>query len=78
MTFIPLQDYHWSTDYFHPDNTFTMQDFLDNHLPDKFIVVERDESYAEIENVVNGLIYAVDAKGNGDSYNHIVTSGLIS
>ena len=75
--FIPTHDYYWSTEYYHPDNAFTMQDFLNNHLPSVFEILNVDESYAEIKNIISGLKYAVDAKGDGDSFNHIVTSGLL-
>lgn len=78
MEFTPLQDFQWSTEYYHHDNSFTMIDFLDNHLPNNFILKEMIDSCAEIKDTSTGLLYELHAKGNGDSYNHIVTSILIS
>ena len=36
--------YYWETNYYHHDNTFTMQDFLNNHLPADFEVIFEDGS----------------------------------
>lgn len=60
----------WSTDYYHNDNAFTMTDFLDNHLSDDVEIHFEDGSYAEVR--IGKTIYSLDAKGNGDSYNHII------
>ena len=62
--------FSWTTDYYHNDNAYTMNDFIENHLPDDVDVYLEDGSYSEVR--INGVNYALDAKGNGDSYNHIV------
>jgi Na+-transporting NADH:ubiquinone oxidoreductase subunit NqrF len=67
--------FYWTTEYYHNDNSFTMNDYLDNHLPDNAKITFQDGSYAEI--IINDQRYALDAKGNGDSYNHIVTLNVI-
>ena len=61
-------DYTYSTTEYHPDNTFTMTDFLENHLPEDFKIISQDGSYAEISDGLN--TYEVHAGGDGDSYNH--------
>ena len=67
--------FNWSTEYYHNDNAFTMTDFLENHLPDEFTITYEDGSYAEIK--LGVIKYALDAKGNGDSYTHIVEWNLL-
>ncbi len=62
--------FSWTTDYYHNDNAFTMTDFIDNHLPNDVEVYLDDGSYAEVR--IGNTNYSLDAKGNGDSYNHIV------
>jgi hypothetical protein len=65
-----IDSFCWTTTYFHSDNSFTMNDYLNNHLLDGAEIMFRDESYAEV--MIDGQRYGLDAKGNGDSYNHIV------
>tara|TARA_R110000796_G_scaffold153323_1_gene269849 strand:- start:358 stop:642 length:285 start_codon:yes stop_codon:yes gene_type:complete len=67
--------FSWTTDYYHNDNAFTMTDFLENHLTDEFTITFEDGSYAEIKMGV--IEYALDSKGKGDSYNHIVEWNLL-
>jgi hypothetical protein len=62
--------YFWTTRYYHPDNSFTMRDLLDNHLPKYVEVNLEDGSYAEV--TVDVTNYALHAGGNGTSYNHFV------
>jgi len=64
--------FYWGTDYYHHDNAFTMQDFLNNHLPADFDVIFEDGSYAEVQQHATDAIFSLDAKGNGDSYHHVV------
>lgn len=64
--------FYWSTDYYHHDNAFTMQDFLNNHLPDDFEVIFEDGSYAEVQQHATDAIFSLDAKGNGDCFHHVV------
>jgi hypothetical protein len=64
--------FYWTTDHYHYDNTFTMQEFLNNHLPSDFELLTEDGSYAEVQQHITNAVFALEAKGNGDSYNHIV------
>ena len=72
---IVSDSFYWATEYYHYDNSFTMDDYLDNHLPDGAKIMFQDGSYSEI--IIDNQRYALDAKGNGDSYNHIVTLNAI-
>ena len=56
--------FYWTTQYYHPDNNFTMDDFLSNHLPEEAIVHHIEGTYAEIE--YEGRDYGLHAGGNGD------------
>ena len=68
----PLPSPHyWSTSYYHHDNKYTMDDYLDNILPAGFKEIERDGSFALVE-YSDGTRYELHASGNGDSYNHKV------
>jgi cellobiose phosphorylase len=67
--------FSWTTEYYHNDNSFTMTDFLENFLSDDVEIYLNDGSYAEIR--IENKNYALDAKGNGDSYNHIVEWNMI-
>lgn len=73
-----METYFWETDYFHPNNDFTMQDYLNNHLHDGFTMLVTEGSYAEIQKDNNGLIYAVHASGDGNSFCHKVEFVLLS
>ena len=64
--------FYWKTDYYHHDNAFTMQDFIENHLPTEFEVILDDGSYAEVQQHATDAIFSLDAKGNGDSFHHVV------
>lgn len=63
-------NYCWSTSYSHPDNQFTMQDFLNNHLPENAEVVHIEGTYAEV--FYEGKYFGLHASGNGDSFNHCI------
>lgn len=67
-----METYRWSTIEYHPDNNYTMQDYLNNRLPDHFDVIFEDGTYVEIVNKLNGSIWGVNASGDGDSYHHKV------
>ena len=67
-----MEDYHWSTEEPHYDNTQTMNDYLENHLTEKFECYFQDDSYAEIMDLSNDVKWGVHASGNGDSFNHKV------
>lgn len=62
--------YYWNTTHYHPDNSFTMNEFIEDHLQDDADVYLQDGSYAEVR--VNSVNYSLNAKGSGDCYNHIV------
>jgi hypothetical protein len=67
-----METFYWTTEEYHPDNNFTMQDYLNNHLPEKWELFFEDGTYAEIRNKLTGTFYGVHASGNGDSFNHKV------
>ena len=49
-----------------------MQDFIENHLPTEFEVILDDGSYAEVQQHATDAIFSLNAKGNGDSFHHVV------
>ena len=61
-----MDDYFWSTDYYHASNTVTMNDYLEYYMDEDFELIFSDGSYAEID--VYGVVYEVHA--SGDSFNH--------
>lgn len=67
--------FYWNTEYYHNDNSFTMNDFLENHLQPDAEIYLQDGSYAEVR--IKNINYSLDAKGNGDSYNHIVEWNVV-
>jgi len=64
--------FYWETEYYHHNNAFTMNDYLENHLPDGFDIILEDGSYAEVQEIATDKIFCLDAKGNGDSFHHVV------
>jgi len=68
-----MNDYTWETEEEHSDNTKTMEDYLDNHLPEAFEVKFRDCAYSEIENKFTGERFEVHASGNGSFTQHLIT-----
>ena len=67
--------FYWTTQYYHPDNNFTMDDFLSNHLPEEATIHHIDGTYAEVE--YEGRDYGLHAGGNGDSFNHVIRWELL-
>lgn len=67
--------YHYSTTYPHCNNSFTIEDFLDNHLPEGSHVHHIEGSYGEIG--YDGKYYGVEAAGDGDFFNHVIGWNLI-
>ena len=67
--------FYYSTEYYHPNNAFTMDDYLTNHLPEDAEIIHIDGSYAEI--LYQGKDYGVHAGGNGDSFNHYIRFELL-
>jgi len=68
-----METLYYSTEYYHQDNTFTMNDFLENKFLDRFNsedkLIFQDGSYAEVL-TTTGEVFAITASGNGDSFNH--------
>ena len=69
--------FYWKTEYYHCDNAFTMQDFIENHLPIHFEVILDDGSYAEVQDSVSGAVFSLDSKGDGDFFHHVVCWNLL-
>lgn len=67
-----METYRWTTQEEHTDNTETMNDYLDNHLPQCFKVMFQDGTYAEIKNRNSHQRFEVHASGDGDFRNHKV------
>ena len=72
-----METFYWNTEYYHPDNNFTMQEYLSNYLSIEFEIILEDGTYAEIRNILDGLIYGVHASGNGDSSSHKIEFELL-
>lgn len=62
-------EYKWQTESAHSDNTETMQDYLDNHLPGGYEIIEQGGSLA-IVGKMNKII--IHASGDGDFTHHKV------
>lgn len=69
--------FYWETDYYHQDNAFTMQDFIENHLPPEFDVILDDGSYAEVLDG-KGQKWALHASGDGDFVSHRIRFEALS
>lgn len=73
-----MEDYTWSTEIAHSDNTETMNDYLENRMDcDLFECYFIDGTYAEIMNKNTKQSFGVHASGNGDFFNHKVTFEFI-
>lgn len=70
-------EYFWQTKEPHFDNTITMIDFFENHLSERYMMTLHDCSYAEVIDTKTNTIFCLDAKGNGDSFNHCVNWKII-
>ena len=73
-----MQDYIWSTEHSHANNTETMQDYINNHLHESLTYLFQDDSYAEAINESTGERWGIHASGNGDFNNHRVRFELLS
>ena len=67
-------EYNWNTGHYHPDNNFTMNEFLEM-LDEEIDVYLIDGTYAELR--INDRNYEVHASGNGDSFTHQIQFILI-
>ena len=66
-----MNDYLYTTDEYHADNTYTMEDYLLHEMNDSWEVLLVDGSYAEIK--TKDGIFKVQASGDGDSFNHRIS-----
>ena len=73
-----MEQFNWETEQSHSNNTETMNDYLETHLPEHFHLVIQDGSYAEVQSSYTAQIYAVHASGNGDFNHHSVKFELLS
>ena len=73
-----MQNFNWETETSHSDNTETMNDYLENHLPAEFHILMQDGTYADIQSVHNAEIYRVHASGDGDFTHHSVRFEMLS
>lgn len=67
-----MKDYTWNTDEAHFNNSDTLQDYLACEMDAKWTVLDCQGTEALIMTDKGG-IYSVQASGDGDSFNHIVT-----
>lgn len=72
-----MEDFNWYTENSHSDNTETMCDYLENHLPDEYDILFQDGSYAEIFEKSSNRIWGCHASGRGDFNNHKVSFEFI-
>ena len=70
-----MEDYIYQTEQAHANNLETMDDFLENELPQLgfFLVLCIDGTYAEIERMTDKKQFEVHAGGNGDFCNHRIS-----
>lgn len=66
-----LQYYNWQTDYCLFTNTDSMDDFLENELPDDYEVIERDRNQCIVD--MDGDKYEITAYGDGDFSHHVAS-----
>lgn len=65
-----METYSYLTENLHPDNEFTMDDYLSNHLPNHVEMIFQDRDYAEIRNINTNRIWGVTVSENSDAFNH--------
>lgn len=61
-------NFYYYTDYYHCNNAFTINDYLNNYLPKDAKVLKIEDNYAEI--LYNNKEYSVWALRDVDGYNH--------
>lgn len=66
-----LQYYRWQTEYPLSTNTDSMNDFVENHLPDDCEIIEIDTNQIIVD--MDGDKYEITAYGCGDFCNHEVS-----
>ena len=73
-----MQDYTWSTENSHSNNTETMTDYIHNHLPENMFYLFINGSYAEAIDTATNNRWGLHSSGNGDFNNHRVRFELLS
>lgn len=73
-----IVDFTWNTDYDLPDNSSVMNEWLEEHIPEEYKILEDtiDGTYVEIIDN-NGHKFACHASGNGDFYSHKIEFELL-
>jgi hypothetical protein len=61
--------FYWETEDYHHDNSYTLNDYLENQIGENVIIIYQDGGYCEVRDE-QGEEYSLSASGNGDSYNH--------
>jgi len=61
--------FYWETEEYHPDNTSTLNDWLENQMEELVEIIYQSGSYCEVMTAF-GESYSLMAGGNGDSYSH--------
>lgn len=64
-------EYRWTTEYYHPDNTFTLNDYINNHMLEEFVILWQDGNIAEVRDTNTMEVWMIHATGDGDSFNHL-------
>jgi len=72
-----MTDYSWSTEKSHSDNTETMTDYIENHMPSFFTLLFQDGSYAEVFDEDAESRIGLHASGRGDFNNHKITFEIL-
>jgi len=67
-----METFYWHTEQAHSDNTETMSEYLDEHLPLEFTIVYQDGTMSEVRNSETAERFEAHASGNGDSFHHKV------
>lgn len=67
-----MDTFCWATEQEHANNQETMEQYLNEFLPDCFDIELHDGTYAEIKNKNTGHSFEVHASGNGDFRSHKV------
>jgi hypothetical protein len=64
-----MDNFIWETEEDLATNELTMHDYIDNHMPHDWVVLDHDGTYAEIITPELNK-YELHASGNGDFKNH--------
>ena len=69
--------YSWTTENYHHDNNYTLNDYIENHMGNEFTLLWQTDNYAEVRDNDTKQVYGITAYGRGDSFNHEVKFELI-